>query len=279
MRNGKFHLVVTGSKGLVGGAVMDYAQQQGISVLGVDVVGRGNFTDYITADLTDIGQVYDVLQGADAVVHMAAINAQRVFTAARTFTTNIISTYNVFQACAHLGIKRVVAASSIQVNHTITPRSPQGYQYFPIDELHPVNPQDDYSLSKLSGEIIADTFARHYGLTIVSLRFTAVWMPPQLVTLHEGEIPDEFAALYTYIDPRDAARACYMAATLYLPINTHTVLLIAARDTCLAMPSAEFARRYYPDAEIRQTLSGHASLINTTRAEQVLGFVPQYSCR
>jgi hypothetical protein len=85
--------------------------------------------------------------------------------------------------------------------------------------------------------------------------------------------------LYTYVDVRDAARACVLAATAALPASSHTVLLISARDHALDMPSQEFARRYYPQAEIRPGLEGYASFISGARAERVLGFVPQFSCR
>jgi nucleoside-diphosphate-sugar epimerase len=279
MRDGKLRLVVTGSKGLVGSQVVEYARQQYADVLGVDIVGRGKFGDHVTADLTDIGQVFEVLHGADAVIHLGAIPAQRFFTAARTFMNNTSSTFNVFLACAQLGIKRVVAASSIQVNHTCTPRTPIRYQYFPFDEEHLVDPQEDYSLSKYAGEICADTFARHYGLTIVSLRFTAVHMPQALYRLDPGQRPDDTRVLYTYVDPRDAARACFLAATASLPENSHTVALITARDHALDMPSQEFARRYYPETEIRPELEGYNSFISGARAEKVLGFAPEFSCR
>ena len=275
----KFRLVVTGSKGLVGSYIADYAKQQGADVLGVDMVGRGNMTDYVSADLTDLGQVYEVLQGADAVVHMAAINAQRLFPAARTFMTNLGATYNVFQVCAQLGIQRVVAASSIQVNHSCTPRTPIRYDYLPFDEAHPVDPQDEYSLSKYAGELCAETFAKHYGLTIVSVRLAGVALPDPLVHLAEGEEPDVRAVLYSYVDPRDAARACYLAATVSLPPNSHIPLLITARDTYMDMPSAEFIQRYYPNAQVRPGLERYGSLVSGARAEQVLGFVPEYSCR
>ena len=296
MSHSKLRLVVTGSKGLVGSYVADYAEQQGAEVMGVDMVGpsigpkhhsgdavsrdsRAMLRPYRTADLTDEGQVYEVLQGADAVIHMAAINAQRVFPAARTFMTNLGSTFNVFLACAQLGIRRVVAASTIQVNHSCTPRTPIRYNYLPFDEDHPVDPQDEYSLSKYAGELCAETFAKHYGLTIVSMRFAGVDMPDRLAHLEEGREPDVRTVLYSYVDPRDAARACYLAATVDLPANSHTPLLIAARDTYMDMPSAEFARRYYPDAQLRPGLERYGSLVSGARAQRLLGFAPEYSCR
>ena len=44
-------IVVTGSKGDVGRFVVDHVKQQGDRVLGVDIVGRGNLEDAISADL------------------------------------------------------------------------------------------------------------------------------------------------------------------------------------------------------------------------------------
>jgi nucleoside-diphosphate-sugar epimerase len=172
-----------------------------------------------------------------------------------------------------------VAASSIQVNHSCTPRTSIRYDYLPFDELHPVDPQDEYGLSKYAGEICADTFAKHYGLTIVSLRLAGVAMPDHLMRLDEGQQPDVRSVLYSYVDPRDAARACYLAATVALPPNSHTPLLITAQDTYLDMPSAEFVRRYYPATQIRPGLPSYGSLVSGAHAQQVLRFVPQYSCR
>jgi dTDP-4-dehydrorhamnose reductase len=88
-------IVITGCKGRIGGTVLEYVRSQGVDVLGVDAVGIGNFVDYIHADMTDLAQVYDVLHGADAVIHLAAIRDPRLFTAQKTFMTNVGSTYNV----------------------------------------------------------------------------------------------------------------------------------------------------------------------------------------
>lgn len=153
-------IVVTGSKGMLGKFVVDYSRQQGADVLGVDqAADRGALMTYLSADLTDLGQVYDAISGAEAIIHLAAIPTQRMFPGARTFMTNVGMSYNILEAAARLGIQRVVMASSIQVNHSVTPRRPIRYQYLPLDEIHPPNPQDEYGLSKLIGETSADAFA------------------------------------------------------------------------------------------------------------------------
>ena len=273
----------------MGQYVVEYARQQGADVLAVDNDGHGEWFDYMSADLTDPGQMYDVLAGADAVVNLAAISDPHVYPAARTFMTNVGITYNCFEACARLGVRRVVSASSIQVHHPAFPHAPIQYRYLPFDEDHPTDAHDEYGMSKLAGEALADSFARHWGLTVVSLRIT--WsVEAQVMSRFPIHVPDQLPPpdpqgkrrwLPTpfYVDARDCARACYLAATVDLPAATHIPLILTARDSCVDMPSAEMARRFFPQAEIRPGLEGFNSIASGARAEQVLGFVPQYSWR
>jgi nucleoside-diphosphate-sugar epimerase len=277
-------LVITGSLGDLGRFAAKYAVQQGADVLGVDQMPYvqapvGERLNYLSADLTDLGQVLGVLDGADAVVHLAAIRGQLIHPSARTFMTNMALTWNVLEVAARLKINRVVLASSIQVNSLLEPRSPQRYQYLPLDEDHPTDPQDEYSLSKVFGEQCGEMFARHYGLTVATLRFPWIASPEAVSHLPKREKPSAAATLYTYVDVRDAARACYLAATAELQPSTHTVLFIGARDTSIDLPSRDYIRQFYPEAAIRPDLETYGSLISAKRAETVLGFVSQYSCR
>jgi nucleoside-diphosphate-sugar epimerase len=70
-------VVVTGSSGKAGRFVVDDLVEHGHDVLGVDLVGHA-----LRADVTDFGQTAEVLAGADAVVHLAAIPAPGIATEA-----------------------------------------------------------------------------------------------------------------------------------------------------------------------------------------------------
>ena len=59
--------------------------------------GAPNF-EFVLTDLTDAGQVHDVVRGADAIVHFAAIPAPGLRPDNETFRINTVSTWNVFQA-------------------------------------------------------------------------------------------------------------------------------------------------------------------------------------
>jgi nucleoside-diphosphate-sugar epimerase len=273
-------IVVTGSKGRLGSAVVEYAKAQSGDVLGVDQFGVGNHLDYITADLTDLGQVYDVLNGADAVIHLAAIPHARWFTSARTLHNNVTSGYNVLLAAQHLGIQRVVMASSIQVMHRAGYRARARFQYLPLDEAHPPDPKDEYGLSKLMLEQAAEMFARHYGLTTVSLRYVWVCPAEDWHTLPQPPPPDDaIDPLPFCVHSEDAARAAWLAATAPLPASSHTVAFIAAPDIRFDMDTAEFVRRFYPDVPLRAAFRARETIVNLKRAEEALGFVPRYTCQ
>ena len=101
-------IVVTGARGLLGGPTARYCHDMGADVLATDVSGRpgpNDTTRFLSAELTDLGQVYDVLDGAEAVIHLAAIASQRVFPSAKTFFNNVGATWNILEASARLGIQ------------------------------------------------------------------------------------------------------------------------------------------------------------------------------
>lgn len=274
-------IVVTGAFGMLGSATVAYLRQQGVDVLAVDRVPapRDFAGSSLCVDLNQLGQVYDVLDGADAVIHLAAIPTQRMFPSAHTFMNNVQTTWNVLEAAARFKVPRVVMASSLQVNTTVYPRTPLRFDYLPLDEDYPVSPQDDYGMSKWVGEHLGVMFAEHWGLTTVSFRFPYIVTPAAIATFPHDVEPQPGAALYAYLHVEDAARACYLAATAVLPPRSHTALFAAAPDSYLAMPTAAYVRLMFPDADIRTDLGEYGSLISSKRAEELIGFKAAISFR
>ncbi|MBM2812014.1 MAG: NAD-dependent epimerase/dehydratase, partial [Chloroflexi bacterium] len=131
---------------------------------------RGSTTDY--------GDVVTGLQGADAVIHLAAYPIPYKEVPNHVlFSNNVVSTYNVFEAAAFLGIKRVVTASSSAISGWTYGNQPLLPQYLPIDEDHPLNPHDPYGLGKLCDESIARSFSLRCGMETVNLRLGWVLFP------------------------------------------------------------------------------------------------------
>jgi len=275
-------LVVTGARGMLGAATVIYLSRLGIEVVAVDVLPATVLepgVQYLRADLRQAGEVYDVIDGADAVLHLAAIASQRIYPSGHTFFNNVGMTWNILEAAARLKIPRVVIASSLQVNHTVTPRTPIAYDYFPVDEDHPVSPQDDYGLSKYVGEICADTFATHWGLTVASFRFPLIANDANFALMPRPDPDVPFGALFAWVAVQDAARACYLGAVAPLPPRTHTVFMAAARDSSLAVPTRVYLERHFPEAAIRPNLAEYGSTIDSSRAERLLGWIPEISVK
>ncbi len=274
-------VVVTGGSGHTGRAVVQHLAEHGYQVVNVDQAPpTAGGEPYRLADLTDFGQTYQCLAGADAVVHLAAIPRPTFHPAQVVFRVNTLAAYNVFEAAAALDIPRVVYASSVSVlgfPFFVRPLAPA---YVPIDEDHPRQPQDAYALSKFVGEEIAEAFVRRGGLTAISLRFPWIHTPE---TFRRDILPlwDDPAAgasnLWSYIDARDAALACRLA--LEANAAGHTVCFAAAGDSFMPTPTAELVRRFYPQTAIRAAGADHWPLLSSARAAQVLGYRAQFSWR
>lgn len=157
-------VVITGGSGMLGRWVVRHFVEQGYEVVNVDTQALADcLCRTIIADLNNLGEVYGVLTGADAVVHLAAIPAANIKTSEVTFQNNVMSTYNILEAAAGLGIRKTVIASSESSYGICFAVNPLGPQYVPMDEDHPQLPEDSYGLSKVVNEQTAGMFTVELG--------------------------------------------------------------------------------------------------------------------
>jgi len=271
-------IVVTGGSGKAGRAVVNDLVAHGEDVLSADLVtAPGLACDQVQADLTELGQAVEVLRGASAVVHLAAIPAPGLRPDEVTFRTNTESTYAVFSAAATLGLGRVVWASSETVLGLPFEREPPAYA--PIDEAHPARPEFSYALSKLVSEEMARQFNRWTGITFVGLRFSNI-MERQDYERFPGFWGDPLQRkwnLWGYVDARDVAQSCRLA--LSSPLDGAKVFIVAAADTVMNRPSAELMAEVYPEVELRGEIARFETLLSISNARRLLGYEPAHSWR
>src|SRR5215207_409442 len=98
-------VVVTGGSGRIGRWLVREELAPGHDVTVSYRVLPAEPTDGVTYKP---GEVYDVLRGADAVVHLAAIPSNRFHPYPTVFPTNVVSTYNVGEAAGRLGLRKIV---------------------------------------------------------------------------------------------------------------------------------------------------------------------------
>ncbi len=218
-------IIVTGGSGKLGRVVVHYLMDRGYDVTSVDMVpppDRHNPplpTDvrFARADITDFGDAMAALSAIDervekvtGLVHLAAIPAPGLATNHVTFATNMLSTYNMFEAARQLGIRNVVWASSETVFGIPYANGPA---YAPVDE-EVERPETAYSLSKLLSEKMAEQFCRwDPELKMIGLRFSNVMEPEDYARFPDFDADPHGRKfnLWTYIDARDGAQAVELA--------------------------------------------------------------------
>lgn len=278
-------VLVTGARGKVGRAAVEALLDHGHDVVATDLMrpsferkGQRDAT-YVMADLTDAGDAFAVARGVDAVVHCAAIPEPTGNPPHVVFQTNIMATFNMVEAAIRFGVKRFVYISSETVPGFFFPERPDRPDYAPVDEEHPIRPQDPYALSKWFGELLMDAAVRRSDIRCISLRPTWV-QNEEIYERNLGpQVRDESVLspnLWSYIDVYDLADAIVLAAESDLP--GHDVFYIASPDNVTGKDFGELLHRHYGDTiALRPVDRPDSSGISTAKAQRVLGYSPKRS--
>lgn len=274
-------IAVTGAYGKAGRAVVADLLAHGYTVAATDLAGLAGGdgdlgTDVVLADLTDYGQVVEVLAGADAVVHLGNIPAPGRATAPETIHRNTAMNTNVFLAAARLGLGKVVWASSettLGLPFDVAPR------YAPVDEAHYPLPTSTYALSKVLGEETARHVASWSGIPFVGLRLSNIHRPQDYAAVpgYWADARSRRWNLWGYVDSRDVA-AAFRLGLETATTGSHNVI-VAAADTIMDRPSADLMAEVFPDVPITRGLGTYETLLAVDGARDLLGYVPAHSWR
>ncbi len=102
-------VLVTGLSGLIGGLLLESsASEYSLSALNRS---RVEGVPCLQADIRDVDAIQPAFEGQDVVVHLSAI-ARASVSWEEALETNLIGTYNVFEAARRAGVKQVIFASS-----------------------------------------------------------------------------------------------------------------------------------------------------------------------
>jgi NAD dependent epimerase/dehydratase len=118
----------------------------------------------VRGDIRDAAFVSRLVPGHDIVFHLAALIAiPYSYLAPQSYVeTNVLGTLNVLEAARQHGTERIVHTSTSEVYGTALK--------MPIDESHPLQGQSPYSASKIAADMMAEAFARSFGVPVVILR-------------------------------------------------------------------------------------------------------------
>ena len=175
-------ILFTAGSGKAGKHAIPYLIEQGHRVTNLDLVPlEAEGVHNLRCDLTDAGQVFNAASAYsdfdelelgtgvpryDAIVHFAAVPRILLQPDNETYRINVQSTYNVLDAAAKLGIRKVIFASSETTYGVCFWDGEKKPDYVPVDEDHPTVPQDSYAMSKVVNEVTARSFQARTGFDI-----------------------------------------------------------------------------------------------------------------
>jgi UDP-N-acetylglucosamine 4-epimerase len=314
LRSEPRHFVITGAAGFIGSHLTEKLLRLGQTVVGLDNFATGsrdNLSEmlsgigaeersrfrFIEGDIRDPRACSDAVEGADTVLHQAALASvpRSMKDPLSTHSVNVDGFVNMLLAAHAAGVGRFVYASSSSV--------------YGDEEAHPKTeprigrPLSPYAATKLINEIYAGTFQRTHGIRSVGLRYFNVFGPRQdpagpyaavIPRWVECLLKDERCTVFgdgsasrdfCFID--NVVQANVLAACTPEGELGHDVFNVAcgARTTLVELfeairesvvrfvPSAEFATLSFDPPRAGDILHSFASI---DRAKEALGYEPSH---
>ena len=287
-------IVVTGSSGHLGEALVRVLGDEGNDVIGLDVLDSA-FTS-VVGSIADSACVRRSLEGADVVLHTATLHKPHIGSHGRQafIDTNITGTLTLLEEAVAARVSSFVFTSTTSVfGRALTPAMAASATWV-TEDLMPV-PRNVYGVTKSAAEDLCELISRDQGLPCVVLR-TSRFFP-------EGDDLDEVRATYEDANVR-ANEFLYRRVDLEDVVSAHLLAIDSAPDIGfgryivsatspfgpddlaeLRADAPAVVSRYFPDYEIVYSELGWGMFPSidrvyvNSRAESALGWSPRYDFR
>ncbi|MEU8245945.1 NAD(P)-dependent oxidoreductase [Nonomuraea sp. NPDC048916] len=233
-------IVLTGAAGLVGSVLRAPLRRAAKRLILVDrapLTAEAPNEDVRQADLTSAETVAPIIEGADAVVHLAGIPDEAPLPS--LLEANVLGAHHVLEAGRRTGVPRVVLASSNRltgcypVTTTVSPEMPP-------------RPDGLYGVSKVAVEALGRLYADKFGLRVVCLRIGSL----------EAE-PTEPRHLATWLSPRDCA-GFVLAALTHPDVRFAAAYAVSANTRAFWELTDDLGYRPLDDAESHGIAGGES---------------------
>jgi UDP-glucose 4-epimerase len=284
-------VLVTGSSGHLGEALVRTLRERDYDVVGVDIID-GPFTTHV-GSITDRACVRRCMSGVQAVFHAATLHKPHVGTHSRQdfIDTNITGTLNLLEAAATTGVEAFVYTSTTSVfGDALVPPAGAPATWV-TEELTPI-PKNIYGVTKAAAEELCQLFHRNNGLACIVLR-TSRFFPEEddNKAVRDAYADDNIKAnefLFRRVDVEDVVSAHLLAAerapavgfrryiisatTPFSPDDLQDLRAHAPRAAARRVPGyeAEYARRGW------KMVPGIDRVYVNERARNELGWQPRY---
>lgn len=271
-------ILVTGTAGKLGSAVMERLKTAGLNPVGADLL-YSDTTDIIL-DIKNKAEVNIACKGVDAVIHTAAVHGKHYdlnFPREEFIDTNIHGTLNLLNAAVQYGVKKFFYISTTSIYGNAMVDSDKAVW---VNEELREQPRDIYDITKQAVEQLCKDFFYKEQLQ-TSVYRVGRFLPeePNLEANHR---------LYRGLDERDGAEALYLA--LQHEFNSFEIFNIAStsafKPTDLQQlkhdPEKVILRLYPQAADIYREKNwafpksiDRVYVIN--KAIKILGYAPKYT--
>lgn len=163
------NILVTGSAGHLGDALVRTLRAQGHAVTGLDIVAAPS-TD-VVGSITNRALVARCLRGVNGVLHTATLHKPHVHTHSRQdfVDVNVSGTLTLLEEAAAAGVAAFVCTSTTSAfGSALSPPPPAPAAWITEDVL-PV-PKNIYGTTKVAAEDLCQLFQRQHGLPVLVLR-------------------------------------------------------------------------------------------------------------
>jgi len=295
--------LVTGGAGFIGSNIVHALVRRGARVRVLDNLATGRLSnldglkdsiEFINGDIRNLDACREALRGVQFVLHQAALPSvpRSLKDPVGSTVVNIQGTVNLLAAANEHGpsVKRFVFASSSSV-YGDTPTLPKV-------ETMATMAQSPYAVTKLAGEHFCRVFARCYQLPTICLRYFNVYGPRQdPQSTYAAVIPRFIAAClqgrsatiygdgsqsrdFTYVEDCVVANllACETETASGEACNIGAGVRITIADLYRTIETLVGRRQPPTFGEARPGDVKH-SLADITRAQSLLGYVPQHDLK
>ena len=287
-------VLVTGSAGHLGEALVRVLRGQGRDVVGLDLLDSPFTT--VTGPVTDRAVVRRCLAGVGTVFHAATLHKPHIGSHGRQdfVDTNVSGTLTLLEEAVAAGVESFVFTSSTSVfGWTLTPLPGEPATWI-TEDVTPV-PRNIYGVTKAAAEDLCEIIARDHGLPVVVLR-VARFFPEdddrdEVRAAYDGANVKANEYLYRRVDIQDAVDAHLLAMAGAPAIGFGRYIISAttpftpADRAGLGRDAPAVVRRLFPDADAEYARRGWAifgvidRVYVNERARAALGWRPRYDFR